>query len=178
MSWLCLSLLIKTIVIRETVSSPAARVKSVSEQAWLILVALSVTCQCKYTVLSHHHLHPLLMLSPVSSTLGHIPSRSSSVRDWPDGRQRQREELHRQAAGGFGCRPDRLWQAGPRGVPARHCSLSQSAGRIWVRWGNRCVLRTGWATVRDDTSHTIGLLWWNIGRWCTFALFFLNIAYN
>lgn len=75
-------------------------------------------------------------ISPVSSALGHVPSPSPSICDRPDGRQRQRKELHRQAAGGFGGSPDRLRQAGPWGVPAWHSGLSQSAGRIWVRWGN------------------------------------------
>jgi len=77
-----------------------------------------------------------VLVSTVYSALGRVPSRSASIRDRPDGRQRQWKELHRRAAGGFGCRPDRLRQAGPRGVPAQHCSLPPSAWRIWVRWGN------------------------------------------
>lgn len=112
---ICLSTLIILIiitVIRDTMSSSAA---SISEQARLVLGAVCLS--------SYHHLHPYILdalmfsaavfgcvpcahVSPVSSALGHVPPRCTSVRDWPDGRQRQRKELHRQAAGGFGRRPD------------------------------------------------------------------------
>lgn len=84
--------------------------------------------------------YPAPFVSPISRELGHIPSPSTSICDRSDGRQRQWKELHRQAAGGLGCSSDWLWQTGPWCVPAGHSSLSQSAGSIWVRWGNTC----GW----------------------------------
>lgn len=105
-------------------------------KVWLICV--NVSSRLGYLMPSHVvNLNVLIRscIPSASSPSGHPPHPPPSLHYWPDGRQRQREELHCEAAGGAGCRPDRLRQAGPRGVPARWGCLSQSPGRIWFRWG-------------------------------------------
>ena len=100
----------------------------------------SCLIQVKSNSFSFQHVIQTILssrVSPASCVPGHIPSPPPPVRDRPDGWQRQREELHRQEAGGSGCRPDRLRQNGPRGVWAGRSSSSHGAGGIWFRWENR-----------------------------------------
>lgn len=68
------------------------------------------------------------------SALGRLPSPHPAICDWTDGRQRQRKDLHCQAAGSSGCSSHRLRQTRSRSVPEGNRGLSQSTGSLWVRW--------------------------------------------